>query len=87
MVKRVEELDAALARVNEEIKREVETSENPFLGKAIELLQTIPGVGERVAQVIVSEIGVDIPKSNWSAKKVRNFESLKDLVIFRKSEI
>jgi hypothetical protein len=30
---------------------------------------------------------MDIPKSNWSAKKVRNFESLKDLVIFRKSEI
>ena len=29
----------------------------------------------------------NIPKSNWSAKKVRNFESLKDLVIFRKSEI
>ncbi len=82
LVKRVEELDAALARVNEEIKREVETSENPFLGKAIELLQTIPGVGERVAQVIVSEIGVDMKRfpterhlSSWAGICPGNHES------------
>lgn len=60
LVARVEESDAALRRVNQEIEREVAASENPFLGKAIELLQTIPGIGERVAQVIVAEIGVEM---------------------------
>lgn len=60
LVARVEELDAALGRVNQEIEREVSISENPLLGKAIELLQTIPGIGERVAQVVVSEIGVEM---------------------------
>ena len=82
LVNRVEELDAALKRVNEEIKREVEASENPFLGKAIELLQTIPGIGERAAQVIVSEIGVDMTRfptdrhlSSWAGMSPGNWES------------
>lgn len=82
LVARVEELDAALGRVNEEIKREVEGSENPFLGKAIELLQTIPGIGERVAQVIVSEIGAEMNRfpterhlASWAGVCPGNHES------------
>lgn len=81
-INRVEELDAALGRVNEEIKREVEASENPFLGKAIELLQTIPGVAERGAQVIVSEIGIQMNcfpterhLSSWAGMCPGNHES------------
>lgn len=58
LLARIDELDAALARVREELKREVAASQNPFVPEAVELLQTIPGVGERVAQVVVSEIGV-----------------------------
>ncbi len=60
LLARLDELDAALARVQDEIKREVKASENPFLAEAIELVQSIPGVGERVAEVIVSEIGVEM---------------------------
>lgn len=60
LLARIDELDAARARVNEEIKREVEAGANPFVQEAIELLQTIPGVGLRVAEVIVSEIGVEM---------------------------
>jgi transposase len=82
LLKRVEELDAALLRAGEEIRREVETAENPFLGEAIELLQTIPGIGERVAQVIVSEIGVDMTRfpgaqhlSSWAGMCPGNHES------------
>jgi transposase len=33
---------------------------DPFLAEAVRLLQTIPGIGQRVAEVIVSEIGVDM---------------------------
>ncbi|MGH9900236.1 MAG: IS110 family transposase [Pyrinomonadaceae bacterium] len=58
LLARMAELDAALARVKDEITREVEGGPNPFVAEAIELLQTIPGVGERVAEVVVSEIGV-----------------------------
>ncbi len=58
LLARLDELDAALQRVREEITREVAASPNPFVREAVELLQTIPGVGERVAQVVVSEIGV-----------------------------
>lgn len=82
LMARVEELDAALARVNDAIEQEVETSENPFMGKAIELLQTIPGIGERVAQVIVSEIGVEMKRfpsaghlSSWAGMCPGNNQS------------
>ena len=60
LLARIDELDQALARVKDEIIREVEASPNPFVREAIELLQTIPGVGLRVAEVIVSEIGVEM---------------------------
>lgn len=82
LVARVEELDAALGRVNREIEREVEASENPLPGKAIELLQTIPGVGERIAQVVVSEIGVEMNRfptdrhlASWAGMCPGNHES------------
>lgn len=59
---RFEEQERAIAKVNEEIKREVEASPDPFVGKAVELLQTIPGVGRQVAEVVVSEMGVKLEK-------------------------
>ncbi len=60
LLARIDELEAAVARVRDEITREVEASQNPFVQEALELLQTIPGVGLRVAEVIVSEIGVEM---------------------------
>ena len=36
----------------------MENSPDPFVGEAIQLLDTIPGVAETVAQIIIAEIGV-----------------------------
>src|SRR6185369_14259299 len=82
LVARVEELDAALARVGRQIEQEVTSGANPLWGKAIELLQTIPGVGECVAQTIVSEIGVEMEHfpsdrhlSSWAGMCPGNHQS------------
>lgn len=79
---RIEELDRALERAGEEIKREVAASQNPFLAEAIKLLQTIPGVGLRVAEVSVSEIGVEMSRfasdghlASWAGMCPGNHES------------
>ena len=40
----------------------METSSDPFLARAVALLQTIPGVGPRVAETIVSEIGTEMAR-------------------------
>ncbi|MDQ3255178.1 MAG: IS110 family transposase [Acidobacteriota bacterium] len=59
---RLAELEAATARVSEQIVREVAENTDPFVPEAVQLLQTIPGIGLRVAEVIVSEIGVDMTR-------------------------
>ncbi len=59
---RLAEIEAATGRVNEEIAREVAEGADPFVSEAVKLLQTIPGIGLRVAEVIVSEIGVDMTR-------------------------
>jgi transposase len=48
-------LDAGIQQVGEEIGRRLD----PFQ-EVLELLDTIPGVGERVAQVILAEMGIDV---------------------------
>ena len=53
-------VEAALQRAEERIRQEVENSADPFVPDALKLLDTIPGVGETVAQIIVAEIGVDM---------------------------
>ncbi len=58
LLRRLDELDAALERVGEQIRLEVAECADPFASEAVKLLQTIPGVGQRVAEVLVSEIGV-----------------------------
>jgi transposase len=45
LLERYDELEAALSRVNEQIKREVAEGPDPFVREALQLLQTIPGVG------------------------------------------
>ena len=60
LLDRYDELDAALTRATEQIKQEVAACSDPLVAEAVRVLQTIPGVGERVAEVIISEIGVDM---------------------------
>ena len=57
-----EHVEAALQSVAERIRQEVENSADPFVAEAVQLLDTIPGVGETVAQIIVAEIGVDMER-------------------------
>ena len=62
LLQRLGELEAATARVSEQIIKEVAQSTDPFVPEAVKLLETIPGVGLRVAEVIISEIGVDMSR-------------------------
>ena len=62
LLDRYEELEAALLRVTQEIEREIAGCQNPFVAQATRLLQTIPGVGQQVAEVVVSEIGVEMSR-------------------------
>lgn len=82
LLTRFDELEAALARVGAAIKEEVAKCHDPFVAEAVALLQTIPGVGERVAQTIVSEIGVDMRRfpsdghlASWAGMCPGNNES------------
>lgn len=56
-LRHVDELDQLIAEVDEEVAvrlRPVETK--------LAQLQTIPGVGRRLAEVVLSEIGVDMDR-------------------------
>jgi transposase len=75
-------VEAALQRVAERIGQEVESSADPFVPEAVKLLDTIPGVGETVAQIIVAESGVEmeqVPTANhlasWAGRCPGNHES------------
>lgn len=76
-LRHINELDAAIAAVSEE----VETRLRPF-EEAAERLMTIPGVGLRTAQTILSEIGPDVSRfptgahlASWVAICPGNHES------------
>ncbi len=62
LLTRLDELEAALQRVETRIGKEVESCADPFVQEAVELLDSIPGIGERGAQTIISEIGVDMSR-------------------------
>jgi transposase len=77
-----EQVEAALQRVAERIRQEVENSADPFVPDAVQLLDTIPGVGETVAQIIVAEIGADMERfptahdlASWAGMCPGNNES------------
>lgn len=82
LLDRYEELERALAQVNGEIEREVENCRDPFVGEAVKLLDSIPGVGKTVAQVMVSEMGVEMSRfasdkhlASWAGMCPGNNES------------
>ena len=78
----VEELEAALSRVEARIGEEVQACADPFVPAAVALLDSIPGVGEHVAHTIVAEIGVDMDRfpsdghlASWAGMCPGNNES------------
>jgi transposase len=82
LLTRYEEVEAAIKRVEKQIDEEVSDCADPFVSKAVERLETIPGVGERVAEIIVSEIGVNMSRfpsaghlSSWAGMCPGNNES------------
>lgn len=58
LLDRWEQLEAADARVTREIDKYMQV--NPKLTRARELLDSIPGIGPRVAEVIIAEIGIEM---------------------------
>jgi transposase len=82
LLHRLDEIAAAILRVNEQIEREVGECRDPFVAEAVRLLQTIPGVGPRAAEAIVSEVGVDMSRfpsdahlASWAGMCPGNNES------------
>jgi transposase len=82
LLTREEELEAARTRVETRIGEEVATCADPFVPEAVELLESIPGVGKRTAQTIVAEIGVDMSRfpsakhlASWAGVCPGNHES------------
>jgi len=64
LLRRWEELEAADGRVTQEIDRYLQ--DRPKLARAREIVDTIPGLGPRAAEVIVAEIGVEM-KANFES--------------------
>jgi transposase len=60
LLQRVNELETAEYKVGRQINQAICDCEHPELFKAWELLQTIPGIGEQVAEVVVAEIGANL---------------------------
>lgn len=82
LLHRLDEVGAAILRVNERIDEEVRECRDPFVAEAVKLLQTIPGVGARVAEVLASEMGVDMTRfptdshlASWAGMCPGNHES------------
>ena len=77
-----EGVEAAVRRVEQKIGEEVESAPDPFVPEAVKLLDTIPGIAERVAETIVAEIGVEMNRfatdghlASWAGMCPGNNES------------
>ena len=62
MVDEYEQIEVAIRRVEQKIGQEVDNTQDPFVSEAVRLLDSIPGIAETEAQIIVSEIGVDMSR-------------------------
>lgn len=77
LLAQVDSLEETIARFDEEIRRYCEPFES-----VVTLLDTIPGVGRATAEMLVSEIGVDMSRSPsaahlaaWAGLAPGNYES------------
>jgi len=96
-----ERAEQAVTRVERRIRQEVEEAADPFVAEAVRLLDTIPGINETAAWVIVAEIGVEMgqfptaghlaswagmcPGNNESAGKRKSGKTTKGSVYLRKA--
>jgi transposase len=53
----IDQLTATIARLDEEVVREID----PFV-EQVQLLCSIPGIGQRTAEIVIAEIGVDMSR-------------------------
>jgi transposase len=60
LLQRIEELEDASKRVDRQIELALNDSSHPKLARAWKNLQTSPGIGHRVAEVVIAEIGVQM---------------------------
>ena len=61
LLDRYDEVEQAIARVNARVAEEVGSEQqNPFVEEAIAKLDEMTGIGQRIAEVIVAEIGIDM---------------------------
>jgi transposase len=72
----------AIAKVEQKIREEVAAAPDPFVSEAVKLMDTIPGVGETVAQILAAEMGVEMSQfpsdknlSSWAGMCPGNHES------------
>jgi transposase len=72
----------AITKVEQKIRDEVAAAPDPFVSEAVKLMDTIPGVGETVAQILAAEIGVEMSQfpsdknlSSWAGMCPGNHES------------
>ena len=77
-----EHVETAIARVETRLDSEVTNNVDPFAPEAIALLDTIPGLGRKVALVVVAEIGLDMSRfptaghlASWAGLCPGNHES------------
>jgi transposase len=77
LLQHIDAIDSAITRIDQEVDGKVE----PFR-TAIQIVSTIPGVGELSAEVIVAEIGIDMARFpteghliSWSGLCPKNDES------------
>jgi transposase len=82
LLARYDALEAALARVEGHIRQAREEHPDPFVAEAVPRLDTIPGVGEQVAQTIVAESGGEMARwpsaehwARWAGRCPGNHES------------
>jgi transposase len=60
LLAQLEQLEAAQERVSQQIDQYLESAAHPQLARAREILDSIPGIGPRAAEVIIAEIGVQM---------------------------
>lgn len=62
LLQQYDQLQAAIERTQTEIQRLITICPDPCVSEAVALLQSIPGVGQRVAEILVSECGTDMQR-------------------------
>jgi transposase len=72
----------AITKVEQKIREVVAAAPDPFVSEAVKLMDTIPGVGETIAQILAAEIGVEMSQfpsdknlSSWAGMCPGNNES------------